>query len=137
MHGDADRDTDDFPQLGLSFGLHAWKSILPAAGMLARKGNTAVYNFTSSEGAHGVGGTAHAKLFEDVLDTYIEWIDGAYPPHSQDLRTNEGRSRSISPVMRNLEFSLAPLRTRSRERSSMTETSYSPKNTSIVPIGNR
>jgi hypothetical protein len=90
MHGDADRGTDDFPQLGFSYGLHSWESILPAADMLARRGDTAVYDFTSSEGKNGVGGTAHIKSFEDVLDTYIKWIDGVYPPQFTGSKDEEG-----------------------------------------------
>jgi hypothetical protein len=90
MHGDANRGTDSFPQLGFSYGLHAWEAILPAADMLARNGDTSVYDFSSSDGAKGAHGTAHAKSFETVLDTYIKWIDGAYPPQFTGSKDESG-----------------------------------------------
>jgi hypothetical protein len=80
LHGDVNRGSDSFPQLGLSYGLHAMESLIPAMDGLARQGDTSLYEFSSSEGAATPrGGTNHYKTMEGVLDTYIRWIKGSYP----------------------------------------------------------
>jgi hypothetical protein len=80
--GDVNRGTNDFPQLGFSYGLHAMESLIPAMDGLARQGDTSLYEFSSREGfATSSGGTNHYKTMEDVLDTYIKWIKGSYPAH--------------------------------------------------------
>jgi hypothetical protein len=80
LSGDADRGTDSFPQLGFSYALHAMESLIPAMDGLARKGDTSLYEFSSSEGAATpTGGTNHYKTMESVFDTYIKWIKGSYP----------------------------------------------------------
>jgi hypothetical protein len=80
LHGDINRGTDSFPQLGLSYGLHAMESLIPAMDGLARQGDTSLYEFSSSDGAATpTGGTNHYKTMEGVLDTYIRWIKGSYP----------------------------------------------------------
>jgi hypothetical protein len=80
LHGDFDRGSDAFPQLGFSYGLHAMESLIPAMDGLARQGDTSLYEFASSEGAATPrGGTNHYKTMEGVFDSYIRWIKGSYP----------------------------------------------------------
>jgi hypothetical protein len=80
LHGDVNRGNNSFPQLGLSYGLHALESLIPAMDGLARQGDTSLYEFSSRDGAATPsGGTNHYKTMEGVLDTYIRWIKGSYP----------------------------------------------------------
>jgi hypothetical protein len=78
-HGDVNRGSSAFPQLGFHYSLHALESLVPAMDALARQGDTSLYDFSSSEGLTTGGGTNQFKTMEGVLDTYIRWIKGSYP----------------------------------------------------------
>ena len=77
---DANRGTDSFPQLGYSYSLHALESCLPAMDALARKGDTSLYDFSSSIGAtQPTWGTNHFKTMEDVIGMRLSWISRQLP----------------------------------------------------------
>jgi hypothetical protein len=80
VHGDYNRGSDSFPQLGLSYAFHGNEGIILAADALARLGDTEIYDFKSSEGSKGTGGTAEPnKSFESVINSYIKWVKQEYP----------------------------------------------------------
>ena len=78
--GDANRGSDTFPQRGLAYEFQSLNAILVGVDMLARSGDTEIYDFSSSEGAATPeGGSNHYKSFEDVLDSKIKWVAQTWP----------------------------------------------------------
>jgi hypothetical protein len=78
--GDHNRGTNTFPQLGFSYALHGLESCLPAMDALARKGDTDLYEFSSSDGATTPKwATNYFKSMELVLNMHLKWIDRTWP----------------------------------------------------------
>ena len=78
--GDNNRGLNTFPQLGFSYALHGLESCLPAMDALARKGDTDLYQFSSSEGIdHPTWGTKYLKTMEECLDMHLKFISRDWP----------------------------------------------------------
>ena len=80
LSGDANRGDASFPQRGLTYEMQCLLGFLPAVEMLARQGNTNIYDFVSSDGASTPNGSSnHLKSFEDVIDAKIKWFAQTWP----------------------------------------------------------
>jgi hypothetical protein len=84
-YGDHNRGTNTFPQLGFSYALHGMESCLPAMDALARKGDTSLYEFSSTDGATTPKwATNYLKSMETVLDGHLKWIAQTWPAQYTD-----------------------------------------------------
>jgi hypothetical protein len=78
--GDNNRGSSSFPQLGFSYLVHGMEGCLPAMEALARRGDTDLYEFSSSEGVdHPTWGTKYFKTMEQCLDMHLKFISRDWP----------------------------------------------------------
>ena len=102
--GDMNRGRNTFPQLGFSYALHSMESCLPAMEALARKGDTDLYEFSSTDGATTPKWpTNYFKSMELVLDGHLKWIARTWPAQYTPLSTSNAGDPFFQVHSRNTE----------------------------------